>query len=181
MSESTSGRAVILYGPPASGKSTVTKQLEQIDNRYQLFPRLKAGRGRVAEYRITTIDHIKDLKAAGEVVWSNERYGAVYAVDRPHLRRMVEQGQIPVLHVGQRNAVDAIVAALPDAQVTTVSLTCPRDLAVQRITDRATGDTAGRIAAYDATERFINADLTIDTSVFTPVEAANLIANRVAK
>jgi guanylate kinase len=135
----------------------------------------------VTEYRITTIDHIKDLQAAGEVVWSNERYGAVYAVDRPHFRRMVEEGQIPVLHVGQWNAVDAIVASVPDAQVTTVSLTCPRDLAVQRITDRATGDTADRIAAYDATERFIDADLTIDTSAVTPVEAADLIADRVAE
>ena len=64
---------------------------------------------------------------AGEVVWANERYGAVYAIDRPHLRRMVEEGHIPVLHVGQRSAVDAIVSAVPGVQVTTVSLTCPRD------------------------------------------------------
>jgi guanylate kinase len=179
VNNTTSGQAVILYGPPAAGKSTITKHLERADNRYRLFPRLKAGGGRVTEYRITTLDHIKDLQAAGEVVWTNERYGAVYAVDRPHLRHMVEEGCIPVLHVGQRMAVNAIVAAIPDVQITTVSLTCPRDIAVQRITDRATGDTADRIAAYDATEQFKDADLTIDTSIVSPAEAADLIASGV--
>lgn len=181
MNDLESGRAVILYGPPASGKSTITKHLERVDTRYCLFPRLKAGGGRVAEYRITTLDHIKDLQAAGEVVWTNERYGAVYAVDRPHLRHMVEEGSIPVLHVGQRSAVNAIVAAIPDVQITTVSLMCPRHIAVQRITDRATGDTTERIAAYDATEQFKGADLTIDTSVVGLVEAADLIARTVSE
>jgi guanylate kinase len=174
-----SGRALILYGPPASGKSTITRRLEQIDNRYRLFPRLKAGRGRQAEYRIATHDRIKELQAAGDVVWANERYGAVYAIDRPYLRCMVEEGRIPILHVGQRSAVDAIVSAVPDVQVTAVSLICPRELALQRIAGRATGDIADRIAAYDATEQFTG-NLTIDTSVVGPVEAADLIANRVS-
>lgn len=135
----------------------------------------------MAEYRITTLDNIKDLSAAGEVVWSNERYGAVYVVDRPYLRRMVESGEIPVLHVGQREAVDAILKAVPDVAITTISLTCPRDLAVQRITERATGDTAERITAYDATQHLADADLTIDTSIVNPVEAAGLIANTVSR
>jgi guanylate kinase len=171
-----SGRAVILYGPPASGKSTVTKQLERIDSRYRLFLRLKAGSGRAAEYRITTQDHIKDLQAAGEIVWTNERYGAVYAIDRLHLRRMVKGGHIPVLHVGQRSAIYAIVSALPDVQVITVSLTCPREVALQRIASRETGDIPDRVAAYDATEQFIDADIAIDTNVVGPVEAADLIS-----
>lgn len=180
MNNATRGRAVILYGPPASGKSTITKHLERADSRYLLFPRLKAGGGRVAEYRIVPLGAIQELQAAGEIVWTNERYGAVYAIDRPHLRHMVHKGSIPVLHVGQLGAVDAIIAAVPDVQITTVSLTCGRDTAVRRITERATGDTADRIAAYDATERLEGADLVIDTGIVNPAEAADLIASKVS-
>jgi guanylate kinase len=179
VNNTTSGRAVVLYGPPASGKSTITKQLEMADGRYRLFRRLKAGGGRMDEYRVTTYAQIRNLQAAGEVVWANERYGSVYVIDRPYLRRMIEEERIPVLHVGQRSAVDSIVSAVPDVQVITVSLTCPREIALQRIANRKTGDTPDRVAAYDATERFIEADLIIDTSVVGSTEAAFMIADKV--
>ena len=172
-------RAVVLYGPPASGKSTVTEYLGKLDARYCLFPRLKAGPGRTAEYRLTSLDHINSLRTHGDAVWVNERYGAVYAVDRPYIRELVDAGRVPVLHAGQRQAVDAIVAALPDARVTRVSLTCPRIVAERRISDRGMGDAAERLAAYDATESFPDADLTIDTSAVDPSDAADLIAHKV--
>ena len=179
MSDATSRRAVILYGPPASGKSTITRCLEHIDGRYGLFPRLKAGGGRAAEYRIVTREYIEGLRIAGDIVWANERYGAMYAIDRSYLLNLVEAGRIPVLHLGQRCAVDAVRSAIPDVRVTTISLTYPRSLAVQRIADRATGDDADRIAAFDTTDRLVNADLVIDTSAVTPIEAAQLISGRI--
>lgn len=169
---------VILYGPPASGKSTITEYMRRSDPRFTLFPRLKAGSGRKGEYRITTIEHIAELKASGEAIWTNERYGSTYATDRPYLDEMISRGLIPVLHAGQRAAVDAIATAVPGAQVTKVSLTLPRDVARNRIANRETGDSSERFAAYDATEEYPDADLVIDTNSTSPDDAASLIIER---
>jgi guanylate kinase len=174
-------RIVILYGPPASGKSTITHRLHDADSRFALFPRLKAGSGRKDEYRLTTIERIADLQASGDVIWTNERYGSTYAIDRSHLDDMISRGLIPVLHAGQRAAVEAIAAAVPDAQVTTVSLTVPRDVGQKRIADRATGDSSERFTAFDTTEEYGDADLVIDTANMSPSDAASTIIGRVIR
>jgi guanylate kinase len=178
MTSATAYYATILYGPPASGKSTITEHLEKLDQRFRLFSRLKAGAGRHGEYRITTAEQIDKLCASGDVIWTNERFGSVYAIDRPYLHGMITGGLIPILHAGQIAAVDAIFSALPDAQVTRVSLTCPRRVAEQRINARATGDSAERLAAYDATLPLPDADLVVDTSMVDPTESAAMIIKR---
>ncbi|MGC5030177.1 phosphotransferase-like protein [Micromonospora sp. DT229] len=167
-------RGVILYGPPASGKDTITEALHQLDNSYQQFERLKVGSGRTAGYRMSTDQHLAALRAAGDVLWENRRYRSTYVVDAPALRQHLGQG-VPVLHLGQVDAVDAVRKALPAVRWTVVALTCPRDLAVQRITARQTGDTAERLSAWDATEPLTTADIVVDTSVVQPDEAATLI------
>ncbi|MEU0150326.1 phosphotransferase-like protein [Micromonospora fulviviridis] len=168
-------RGVILYGPPASGKDTVAAALRQLDDRYRQFRRLKAGPGRIAGYRMTTDAELEALRASGcGVVWENRRYGSVYVVDSHGLRRELHDG-IPVVHLGQVDAVDAVRDAFPDAQWTVVALTCPRDVAEVRIAQRQTGDTVERLQAWDETEEIESADLTIDTSETRPDRAAELI------
>ncbi|PZG11527.1 kinase [Micromonospora craterilacus] len=167
-------RGVILYGPPASGKDTVTAALRQLDDSYQQFERLKVGSGRTSGYRMGTDRHLTSLRASGDVVWENQRYHSVYVVDAPALRQQLGRG-VPVLHLGQVEAVDAVREAFPSVRWTVVALTCPRDLAKQRIAARHTGDTAERLSAWDATEPLVTADLTVDTSTIQPDEAARLI------
>ncbi|MEV6704315.1 kinase [Micromonospora wenchangensis] len=167
-------RGVILYGPPAAGKDTVTAALHALDTRYSLFQRLKAGPGRTTGYRMTSEATLDELGRNGDVVWENGRYGARYVVDRPSLIEGLSAG-MPVVHLGQRPAVDAVRAAVPDARWCVVYLWCPRDVAVQRIVARRTGDTEARIRAWDDTEPLAESDLTLNTAEVPPQLAAELI------
>ncbi|MGB2567713.1 kinase [Micromonospora citrea] len=167
-------RGVILYGPPAAGKDTVTAALHDLDARYTLYQRLKVGPGRTNGYRMTDEAAVAQLRERGEIVWENSRYGARYVVDRPSLAECLSSG-VPVVHLGQRPAVGAVTAAVPGSRWCVVSLWCPREVAEQRIIARGTGDTQARLRAWDATEPLPDADLTINTAELSPQLAAERI------
>jgi guanylate kinase len=167
--------AVLLYGPPGAGKDTVTAALSRLCPAYRLAQRLKAGPGRTTGYRMTNIGTIDTLTADGQILWRNDRYGATYATDRPHIDAMLRANLIPVLHLGQPDAITAITTAASDITWTVVELWCPRDVAASRIAGRETGDTESRLAAYDNTARLPGAALRVLTSDNTPDEAAALI------
>ncbi|PPJ11806.1 kinase [Nocardia nova] len=171
---------VILYGPPAAGKDTVTAALTAADSRFRLFKRLKVGQGRTAGYRMTTEEHLGSLARAGEIAWENSRYGARYVIDRPGLQDAVAAGQIPVVHAGQPGVIPAVRAAVPGAWIV-VQLSTSREVARKRIIERATGDTAARLAAWDATPRLASANLDIDTGRTSPEQAARLIRSLVGR
>ncbi|MEG8183937.1 kinase [Nocardia terpenica] len=169
--------AIILYGPPASGKDAITGALTSINPAFTLFRRLKVGAGRTATYRMTSADHVAALADSGDIIWQNSRYDATYVVDRPELAAMLATNHIPVLHLGQPEAIAAVRAAMPGTRFITVELWCPRDLAEDRIRARATGDKAARLAAWDATARLRpnQVDLRIDTGQYLPAESATMI------
>lgn len=168
-------QAIILYGPPAAGKDTITKALTQLDKNYQLYPRLKVGTGRTVGYRMTTLSRIDALRSADCVIWETCRYDALYVIDRVFLTDMLETC-IPILHVGQTGAVKAVTVALPpDAHRITVWLWCPRDTAVRRIARRGTDDMAARLRAWDETAPLPEADISINTARVLPSDAAMTI------
>ena len=170
--------AVALYGPPASGKDTVTAELLRLDERYVAYQRLKVGGGR-GGYRFVTAEQFGQLEAAGEILYRNSRYGNVYGVDRAALASVAEAGGIPVLHLGQVDALTA-VEAFPAAWVR-VLLWCPRDVTAQRSAARGDTDSAARLAAWDETQRDLGGhpdagfDLAIRTDRVAPLEAARSI------
>lgn len=168
---------IILYGPPAAGKDTITAALHTLDPAYVHFPRLKAGPGRTTGYRVTTEHIIQQLRDRGEIIWENNAYGATYVIDKPELLRRLA-AHIPVLHVGQPAAIGAIRAAAPTARWLTIALWCPRNTAAARILDRGTGDVERRLQTWDATSTLSQADLTFRTDLIGAADAATAIHAR---
>ncbi|MGA5171118.1 MULTISPECIES: phosphotransferase-like protein [Streptomyces] len=175
----TEKQGVILYGPPATGKDTVTVALTELNSRYAQFARLKVGAGKSAGYRMGTAEQLRELEAAGGVVYANVRYGNTYVIDRPGLDAAFAAG-MPVVHLGQIDGIRALVDGYP-ACWTVVLLWCPREVTAQRSQSRGDADTTARVAAWDATREDLNAhpamvwDLTVDTADTSPEKSARLI------
>ncbi|MEW2635408.1 guanylate kinase [Streptomyces sp. NPDC048389] len=175
-------RAVILYGPPAAGKDTVTRALSECDPSYALFQRLKVGSGKTSGYRMGSAEQLAALEDAGDVIYANSRYGNTYAVDKPGLDDMVAAGLVPVLHLGQIQGVRAVVEAYP-ARWTTVLLWCSQEETKARSAGRGDSDTEARLKAWQATQDDVTAhpdqvwDLTVPTGSYSP----EVVADRVRR
>ncbi|MFE5326792.1 guanylate kinase [Embleya sp. NPDC056575] len=172
-------QGVILYGPPASGKDTVTSALAALDSRYAQFRRLKFGSGRTEGYRMGTAAQLAKLRTEGGVVYENSRYDNVYVVDRPGLVDACARG-VPVVHLGQIEGILALVGS-GVADWTTVLLWCPREITESRSKQRGDSDTDARLVAWDATLEDLEArkdmawHLTVPTATTKPAETARLI------
>lgn len=171
---------VILYGAPATGKDTVTAALVRQYPHFVLYKRLKCGPGRTAGYRMISPKAMAAIPASS-ILWTNHRYGATYLVDRDGLADTWKSGHVPVLHLGQPEAVDAVVDQIPGVRWLVVELHSPLDVLRERISARGTGDDDQRIKAAMRTPRLLTARVHVDTSVIDPNSAARLIAERHAE
>jgi guanylate kinase len=168
---------VVLYGPPASGKDTVTAALAGLDPRFVPFERMKVGAGRRQGYRMAAAADVDQLRADGQVLYENEQYGALYVVDRPHLESVLADGA-PVVHVGQPAAVDAIVGGVADVAWAVVELWCDRSVAELRLIARDPANVGARLAVWDRTPRLDVVALRLDTGVLSPADAARAIRDQ---
>lgn len=173
-------RGVLLYGPPAAGKDTITAALSELDAQYVPFTRLKLGAGKTKGYRMGTPEQLEALEARGEVIYRNARYGNIYVVDRPGLDEAMKGGRTPVVHLGQMAGMEEVTTRFP-ARWARVLLWCSRETTAQRSRRRGDADTASRLAAWDATRTDLAAnpraswELRVDTDATEPREAAQMI------
>ncbi|MEU5399548.1 guanylate kinase [Streptomyces sp. NPDC005963] len=173
-------QGILLYGPPASGKDTITSVLAGLDQRYVPFSRLKIGTGRTHGYRMASLRELAQLEERGDLLYRNDRYDNTYVVDRPGIQEATSGGKVPVIHLGQIAGVHAVADGFP-ARWCRVVLWCRRETAERRSAGRGDGDTAARLKAWDATEldiaqgRGVEWDLRVDTDSSSPQDAAEQI------
>jgi guanylate kinase len=170
--------AVVLYGPPTSGKDTITKALSAAHARFQLLTKLKQGTGRSSGYRFVTEDELNELRRQGRIVVETRRYGNVYAVDRHGLEEQQEHGLVPVVHMGNVTDLRTMLAATTTRWLR-VLLWVPRDVCEARSRQRGDVDTAKRLKAWDETAQdILDSDLrdlfdvVVRTDTMGPEEAA---------
>lgn len=171
---------ILLYGPPAAGKDTVTAALAELDALYVPFNRLKVGSGKTTGYRMSSPEQLADLEVRGDVIYRNQRYGSVYVVDRPGLEHAMAGGKIPIVHLGQLVGVEQVHTSF-SARWARVLLWCSRASTAERSRQRGDTDTEARLAAWDGTQTDLSAypsaqwEVRVDTDVTAPAEAAKRI------
>ncbi|MEV8630710.1 guanylate kinase [Streptosporangium sp. NPDC051023] len=141
---------IVLYGPPASGKDTITTALYRLDLRFVLLPKLKAGTGRAEGYELVTAERLATLRGAGRLVVETHRYGNTYAVDQQSIDDLTTAGIVPIAHMGNIADLRRLVGREPDSWLR-VLLWVPREVTEQRSHDRGDADTGKRLAAWDET------------------------------
>jgi guanylate kinase len=170
---------VILYGPPASGKDSVTVELCNISDAYAYFEKLKIGEGRTSGYRLVSEGSLANLRNRGLIVHEVARYGATYAVDALGLDELFAAGRVPIVHMGQMAGVNAV--RQHKARWLDVLLWCSRDIAAERLRARGSIDIDERLAAWNATLEDLDSvaepqfTLSIRTEAVAPATAAALI------
>lgn len=173
-------QGILLYGPPAAGKDTITEALTELDTQYVPFTRLKIGNGKTDGYRMGTPEQLAELEARGDVIYRNDRYGNIYVVDRPGLEQAMEGDKTTVVHLGQMAGMEQVTALFP-ARWVRVLLWCSKETTAQRSPQRGDTDTAARLAAWDATQADLAAhpqaqwELRMDTEATGPRQAAQRI------
>lgn len=176
-------RAIVLYGPPAAGKDTVTAVLSSVDPRFELLIKLKQGSGRSAGYRFVAAEELEALRREGRIVVETHRYGNIYAVDQRSLDEAQQHGAIPVTHIGILADMRRLLTATPSVSWLRVLLWLPRSECEKRSLERGDPDTAQRLAVWDQTsadvlDSDVNDlfDLVIRTDMVDPMTAAKMIS-----
>ena len=94
---------ILLSGTPASGKDTLTAELNKIDDRFVHFKKHKIASGGKMDdtYYLISKDKFDNMAENNQFVQYHYRYDRGYGVSADELKRLKELNKIPVIHVGK--------------------------------------------------------------------------------
>jgi guanylate kinase len=172
---------IVILGPPACGKDTITHVLTRLDSAYRLFPRLKVGGGRKEGYRLTTEESLNALIQSSQIIHVLERYGNSYAIDRPHLQKMFEQNLVPIVHCSAVRDYEELRRVLRPSLG--ILLWCTKGTCKTRLIQRGSSDIEARLEVWERVNTDIrmlpgdraNFDLITTTERVPPLATAALI------
>ncbi|RBQ21366.1 guanylate kinase [Spongiactinospora rosea] len=174
---------IILCGPPASGKSTITRALHDLDPRFVPVRNLVVGPHPADDHDQVTDEQVERLRRAGRIISDIRREGGRYAIDRHPIEHMTQAGLVPVIHVCGRPDVRRLSAL---GEWVRVLLWAPREVCHERLRRRdgcGTGGPVGTSAGPDVLDALqATADdplfhLRIATDETSPDRAAREIAD----
>jgi len=140
---------IVLYGPPASGKSTICDALKNLNPRYQLVKPLKIGAGNADGYRTVSSRAMAERRDVGAILYDWRRYDNTYALDHSSINDLLSHGNLPVLHAGRVAAIQAF--RMSSVHWLTVLLWCHRAIAAARLLARPDRNGQERLTAWDDT------------------------------
>ena len=94
---------ILLSGTPASGKDTITTELNKIDNRFVHFKKHKIASGGKLDdtYYLISKDEFDNMAESNQFVQYHYRYDRGYGVSVNELNRLKKLNKIPIIHVGK--------------------------------------------------------------------------------
>ncbi len=94
---------ILLSGTPASGKDTLTIELNKIDNRFVHFKKHKIASGGKMDdtYYLISKNEFDSMAKHNQFVQYHYRYDRGYGVSADELKKLKELNKIPVIHVGK--------------------------------------------------------------------------------
>lgn len=143
-------RAILISGPPASGKDTLTRALGCIDPAYRMANKHKDSRAGSTHHIIVTPAAFDAMLEQGAFLQWHERYGRRYGLACRTVEDILAEGGFPIIHTGRLANLRMLQSVMPDA--VSVLLQAPLNVLTGRLSQRHAGNAVEIAARLDAAE-----------------------------